>query len=142
MKAQDLMIGDWVYYSHTEDGIAPFDEVTQIEADDFTRDECIFQTLYQPIPLTPKILEKNGFENIDKTTSIYTQIIDDYAIEIRLYEEPILRVGRKRNEKYQQGKSVRKYPDSPVRFQTYWKYDFDYEYADLKSMLGVKQEEE
>lgn len=48
----------------------------------------------------------------------------------------------KSNEKYQQGKSVRKYPGSPVRFQTYWKYELDYEYADLKSMLGVKQEKE
>ncbi len=47
----------------------------------------------------------------------------------------------KSNEKYRKSKSVRKYPDSPVRFQTYWKYEEDYEYADLKSMLGVKQEE-
>ena len=48
----------------------------------------------------------------------------------------------KSNEKYQQGKSVRRYPGSPVRFQTYWKYELDYEYADLKSMLSVKQEED
>lgn len=48
----------------------------------------------------------------------------------------------KSNEKYLHGKSVRKYPGSPVRFQTYWKYELDYEYADLESMLGVKQEED
>ena len=48
----------------------------------------------------------------------------------------------KSNEKYTQGRSVRKYPDSPVRFQTYWKYVEDFEYTGLKSMLGVKQIEE
>lgn len=48
----------------------------------------------------------------------------------------------KSNEKYQKGKSVRKYPGSPVRFQTYWKYELDYRYVDLKPMLGVKQEED
>ncbi len=48
----------------------------------------------------------------------------------------------KSNDKYLHGRSVRKYPDSPVRFQTYWKYEEDFEYADLKSMLHTKQTKE
>lgn len=48
----------------------------------------------------------------------------------------------KSHEKYLHGKNVRRYPDSPVRFQTYWKYEMEYEYADLKSMLSTKQTED
>lgn len=48
----------------------------------------------------------------------------------------------KSNRKYMHGSSVRKYPGSPVRFDTYWKYEEDFEYADLKSMLGVNQTED
>ena len=47
----------------------------------------------------------------------------------------------KSNRKYMHGRSVRMYPGSPVRFQTYWKYEEEFEYADLKSMLGVKQKD-
>jgi len=48
----------------------------------------------------------------------------------------------KSDKKYVHGRSVRKYPDSPVRVQTYWEYEEDFEYAGLKSMLGVKQIDE
>lgn len=61
MKASDLMIGDWVYYIHTEDGIAPYKEVVCIKAEDLCCDACIIETHYEPIPLTAEILEKNGF---------------------------------------------------------------------------------
>lgn len=61
MKASELMIGDWVYYSHTEDGIAPYKEVICIKAEDLCCDACIIETHYEPIPLTLEILEKNGF---------------------------------------------------------------------------------
>ena len=61
MKANELMIGDLVYYSRTEDGIAPYKEVICIKAEDLCRDACIIETHYKPIPLTQKILERNGF---------------------------------------------------------------------------------
>ena len=61
MKANELMIGDWVFYIHTEDGIAPYKEVICIQAEDLCRDACIIETHYEPIPLTAEILEKNGF---------------------------------------------------------------------------------
>lgn len=61
MKVNELMIGDLVYYIHTEDGIAPYKEVICIQAEDLCRDACIIETHYEPIPLTAEILEKNGF---------------------------------------------------------------------------------
>lgn len=64
MKANELMIGDLVYYIHTEDGIAPYREVICIQAEDLCRDACIIETHYEPIPLTTEILEKNGFEKL------------------------------------------------------------------------------
>lgn len=63
MKTNDLMLGDLVYYSHTEDGIAPYKEVIRIQAEDLCRDACIIETHYEPIPLTPEMLEKNGWRS-------------------------------------------------------------------------------
>ena len=68
MKAKDLMIGDLVYYLHTEDGIAPYKEVICIQAEDLCRDACIIETHYEPIPLTAEILEKNFPEPTDGIT--------------------------------------------------------------------------
>lgn len=62
MKANELMLGDLIYYSHTEDGIAPYKEVIRIQAEDLCRDACIIEAHYEPIPLTPEILEKNGWK--------------------------------------------------------------------------------
>ena len=61
MKSTDLMIGDWVYrpdcYSKVkeirENGIIGLDHLRGIIS---------FEEL-KPIPLTPEILEKNGFES-------------------------------------------------------------------------------
>jgi len=50
MKANELMIGDWVVGSSGE----PF-KIGIIDPD------FLFWNEVQPIPLTPKILEKNGF---------------------------------------------------------------------------------
>lgn len=62
MKPKDLFIGAWVNYLHTEDGVAPYKEPICISADDISRDECVIEAHYEPIPITPKILIKNGFE--------------------------------------------------------------------------------
>lgn len=64
MKATELMIGDWVFYNPNvfiEDEYEPTKEwrITQIsngEDINLAVEEC-----YKPIPLTPEILEKNGF---------------------------------------------------------------------------------
>lgn len=84
MKAKDLMIGDLVYYIHTEDGIAPYKEVICIQAEDLCRDACIIETHYEPIPLTPEILEKN----FEKKT--FFGLYDDYFdLDIREYSDGI-----------------------------------------------------
>ena len=72
MKATDLMIGDWVQFSYrhpeTDERVVRVFQITQIEAqlgDYYIWSEkngrvCHPEWL-QPIPLTPEILEKNGF---------------------------------------------------------------------------------
>lgn len=65
MKANELMMGDWVYYDPNvfiEDEYETTKEVQTMqilngEDIDIALDEC-----YYPIPLTEDILEKNGFE--------------------------------------------------------------------------------
>lgn len=71
MKANELMIGDWVYNKHHGKNIklTPYDFFTHTH-NEFGEQELapfakptIGRDL-EPIPLTQKILEKNGFENI------------------------------------------------------------------------------
>lgn len=67
MKANELMIGDWVQCRDE------FNEVTgPYEIDLISNDEIafkgemfarVFNNSIEPIPLTPEILEKNGFVN-------------------------------------------------------------------------------
>lgn len=62
MKATDLMLGDWVIWGgkpHQIDRIARFTAVVY-SGEDERRAE--FYEDLEPIPLTPEILEKNGFE--------------------------------------------------------------------------------
>ena len=56
MKASELMVGDWVNLSKGN-----WSENRQVELIDI---EMIAESVYlaDPIPLTPEILEKNGFE--------------------------------------------------------------------------------
>lgn len=57
MKANELMIGNW-YYWEAEGKLYPM----QVTKDTFRlSDEDISN--FQPIPLTPEILEKNGLAN-------------------------------------------------------------------------------
>lgn len=63
LRSIDLMIGDWVFVhkptckGHRVDYINEMDE--EIGADGEIYDVCDIR----PIPLTPEILEKNGFSN-------------------------------------------------------------------------------
>lgn len=76
MEAKDLMIGDWVRISD-DDTDEYFD--AQIKGVDFLDNvyapipgeekPCPFSIdCVEPIPLTPEILEKNGFENVSVIT--------------------------------------------------------------------------
>ena len=73
MKANELMIGDWVYYNPNvfiEDEYEPtkpikITKITSGEDIDLAIEGC-----YSPIPLTAEILEKNGF--VRNVWNIYT----------------------------------------------------------------------
>lgn len=61
MKREELFIGAWANYLHTEDGVAPYKEPIRISAEDMCRDECVIEAHFEPIPFTPENLEKNGW---------------------------------------------------------------------------------
>ena len=64
MKANELMIGDWVYNPFTRKTL----RLTFGRDLDLAEDLCL-----EPIPLNAEILEKNGFEQ------------DDYYLQFTLY---------------------------------------------------------
>lgn len=68
MEAKDLMIGDWVNY-HDDDKIVPkqVSEITdfkQLQLHDKDNWVIVGEKYCEPIPITPDILEKNGFEEL------------------------------------------------------------------------------
>ena len=74
MKAEELMIGDWVY--------APggYMVVGHINP------EFLYWDDIEPIPLTPEILEKNRFRiNYEgELHTTYFQDVDGFAVEIKI----------------------------------------------------------
>ena len=74
MKAEELMIGDWVLkdmnYSeedpmYTRPDYQPYQIQNGEDIDLACETNCIGDAdVYQPIPLTPDILERNGFEKV------------------------------------------------------------------------------
>lgn len=72
-------------------------------------------------------------------TKSYSTSVKGKGVIIRM-EDGSIRI--KSNEKYKHSKNVRRYPNIPSSLQTYWKYEEDYAYAKLDSMLNVRQKEE
>lgn len=75
MKAEELMIGDWVKRrldnkNFQIDTIINADETCLLHA---PKEGMVFGYMVDPIPLTPEILEKNGF----KKTKGYCQYVID-----------------------------------------------------------------
>ena len=69
LSAKDLMIGDWVSYHGIVNKVAPAD---------FCQKEWIDEI--KPIPLTPEILEKNGFKKCaGNEWSVFKYEDDDYT---------------------------------------------------------------
>ena len=71
MKANELMIDDWVYNKNIDKPMQVYpmmiSQMFRQRPDATTEDYNIF-----PISLTPEILEKNGFERHDHYQYIYT----------------------------------------------------------------------
>lgn len=63
LHTKDLMIGDWVM---TPDGPNQVYKIldNEIWVGDFKASARLFEGDFQPIPLTPEILEKNGFRKL------------------------------------------------------------------------------
>jgi hypothetical protein len=94
METTGLMIGDWVLCDGKPYRIAEIGGMVCIDAD-----KELFATLddIQPIPLTPEILEKNGF-HISKKNALVNEFffaadlewIPHTCIEVNLYKHPIM----------------------------------------------------
>lgn len=66
LKPTDLMIGDWVMYNPNvfiEDEYEPTKECYPTQIQNGEDIDLAIERCYSPIPLTPEILEKNGFTN-------------------------------------------------------------------------------
>lgn len=83
MKAEDLMIGDWVQYQYTE-GIFQIVAISKTEGIKQFEDQSFFKLNgIIPIPLTPEILEKNDI--LYEKQSFYYIIKDDKDLECTYY---------------------------------------------------------
>lgn len=105
MKATELMVGDWVLISVWD--CKPFpSKVTSINYNSYqgknfvdwidTEDEeDIEMNDVQPIPITPEILEKNGFEKKedDEGQELYSLLLGEWAITyMSIYGCPYLTI--------------------------------------------------
>ena len=82
MKANDLMIGDWVYNTHNKQP----EQVCEIREHMVMLD---YNDLYdydeiEPIPMSAEILEQNGLEKKDHRYGIYD---DNFDFEIYEYND-------------------------------------------------------
>ena len=97
MKANELMIGDWVYNTNNRQN----ERVQEITSGLVMLD---YNDMYdyneiEPIPLTPEILEKNGFikdaDKDDRSADAYHLLVptgferNSFTIQVNLYREPI-----------------------------------------------------
>ena len=77
MKSDELMLGDWVYVKDYPMRPTP----TKIKPEHFIRSLVVFE----PIPLTPEILEKNGFKKQDGNVWLLYKYKDDEPTKGSLY---------------------------------------------------------
>lgn len=89
MKANELMIGDWVYYKGKEQMPCRVISIggNSIKFDNGTPQDWMSDAKnFTPIPLTAEILEKNGFSHIMYSDAYYSIMIDDTYVELRKYK--------------------------------------------------------
>lgn len=133
MKANELMIGDWVLeggqYPHKVGGLD--------EQIDGMLPEC-----YSPIPLTPEILEKNGFKQDKECPFVYET--DDEDVIIDLYDpDPRSRLSKK--DEYDKMVGIRLSPTPPYGF-SYWgqsliiRANYVHELQHALRLCGIKKE--
>ena len=74
LKVTDLMVGDWCYIKDYPMSAQPM----QVKEEHFVRSLVEFE----PIPLTPEILEKNGFR-VEHNIGFYALIGIDDRVELQ-----------------------------------------------------------
>lgn len=83
MEIRGLMIGDWVLYKDEPITVFEIDEYydrINTEPDGYNAIRCIEASEIKPIPLTPEILEQNGF--IGDKNVCKTKVCDDSKDEL------------------------------------------------------------
>lgn len=88
MKAKELQIFDWVSYKGNPIMVFEIDEPENninTEQDGYNAIRCISIDEIQPIPITPTILERNGFEK-NGSYFILNECIEDGEDVIEHYE--------------------------------------------------------
>lgn len=101
MKATDLMIGDWVRIK----GHLDYDKVREIAKDEnmqwyisFACSATLFRAYeFEPIPLTPEILEKNGFIKVNSQRYDYGSPDNDCYVKVNPKKNMIHVNGRNAN---------------------------------------------
>ena len=96
MKANELMIGDWVWYNNQPHQIRQLGIFGENRDGDDYPAVCVGKpngvglilerNEIEPIPLTPEILEKNGFRIIfeGELHTTYFQDIEGFHVEIKI----------------------------------------------------------
>ena len=101
MKVIDLMIGDWIHNNYTNDNYQVWRTFFS-QATNYGKrlDATLEDVNIAPIPITPEILEKNGFEKEKETehSCSYCTLIptgyekNSYTCKFTFYKEPIMGV--------------------------------------------------
>ena len=84
MEANELMIGDWVihpYYKHPSKIVYFNGSRVRVEYEEVEAESL------RPIPLTPEILEKNGFTEIKGAYPTFQIDIYGYLIKVKFPKE-------------------------------------------------------
>lgn len=92
MKATELMIGDWVFVKNKPVQVVGL-TTDSVETTD--KEGFYFEDYFQPILLTPEILEKNGFEKKedDEGQELYSLLLGEWAITyMSIYGCPYLTI--------------------------------------------------
>jgi hypothetical protein len=81
MKPNELMIGDWMWF--TDPDTQETDPV-KIEKEDIGYDGDDFWQLFRPIQITPEILIANGFLPTNQSNSIWRKDFDEVNYRIKI----------------------------------------------------------
>ena len=102
MKATELMIGDWVLINNTPHKIQAIDSIdAEILADDelyyVGEDRCHSEDKIEGIPITPEILENNGFIKVNSQRYDYGYPDTDCYVKVNPKKNMIHVNGRNAN---------------------------------------------